>query len=118
MVAGVVPVRFPEGVVHGFLLLRQADGTVIAAGDLLQINRGGTVESRTVFRFNDKSVSDETVIYTQQGIFNLQRYRSLQQGPSFKTDQEILLERPGRYVVKSKDHEQGKQEILSGTLDL
>jgi hypothetical protein len=117
-IATTIPVRFAEGVVHGFLVLRDTNGAVLASGDLLQINKGGTVESRTVFYFKDSSISDETVSYTQQGVFSLQSYRSLQRGPSFTKDQEVLLERSGRYVVKTKDRAKGKEEVISGSLDL
>jgi len=53
-------VRFPEGVTHGFLVLGAVDSVFIASGDLLQVGRGGNVESRMAFRFKDGSVFDET----------------------------------------------------------
>jgi hypothetical protein len=48
--AAPVPVRFVEGVGHGFLTLRTADAAQIASGDLLQVVRRGEVHSRMVFR--------------------------------------------------------------------
>lgn len=51
--AAPVAVRFPEGLTHGFLVLRTLDGALIASGDLLQSMRGAEVESRMVFRFKD-----------------------------------------------------------------
>jgi len=47
-------------------MLRTVDGALIASGDLLQVVRGGGVESRMVFRLKDKSLFDETVVFTQQ----------------------------------------------------
>ena len=41
-----VPVRHAEGVVHGFLVLRDTDGRALADGDLLQTSRGSLVTSR------------------------------------------------------------------------
>jgi hypothetical protein len=45
------------------LLLRNVDGGLIASGDLLQVGRGGKVESRMVFHFKDGSLFDETVVF-------------------------------------------------------
>ncbi len=120
LAAAPVPVRFVEGVTHGFLLLRTVDGALIAAGDLLQIvGRGGTVESRMVFRFNDGSLFDETVVFSQQSVFNMQSYRLTQRGRAFNEDTDITLERSsGKYRVRSKSHNSGREDVLEGTLDL
>jgi hypothetical protein len=53
--AAPVPVRFAEGVTHGFLLLRSADNVLIASGELLQVARGGEVECRMVRRLRSRS---------------------------------------------------------------
>ena len=116
--AAPVPVRFVEGVTHGFLVLRTVDGVLIASGDLLQVGRGGEVESRMVFRFKDGSVFDETVVFTQQRVFTMQSYRLVQRGPVFAEDTEISLERTGKYRVKTKARKDGREEVLDGTLDL
>ena len=116
--AAPVGVRFVEGSVHGFIVLRTVTGVLIASGDLLQMRRGGEVESRTVFRFKDGSVHDETVVFTQERIFSLQRYRLLQRGPAFTEDNEISLERSGKYRVKTKAHKDGREDLIEGQLDL
>lgn len=117
--AAPVPVRFAEGVTHGFLMLRSADNVLIASGDLLQVARDGEVESRMVFRFPDGSVWDEIVVFTQQGVFGMKSYRLLQAGPVFSEDTEISLERvSGKYRVKTKAHKDGREEILEGALEL
>ena len=91
----------------------------VAQGDLFQVARKGTVEGHTVFLFNDGSTFDETVVFTQQGVFTLQSYRLVQHGPSFPEDTEISLERArGRYSVKTKDHKGGREQVLEGTHDL
>lgn len=120
LAAAPVPVRFVEGVTHGFLLLRTVDGALIATGDLLQVvGRGGAVESRMVFRFNDGSLFDETVVFSQQRVFNMQSYRLTQRGPAFNEDTDMALERPsGKYRVRTKSHKDGREEVLEGTLDL
>jgi hypothetical protein len=114
-----VAVRFVEGVSHGFLVLHTVNGVLIASGDLLQVRRGGEVESRMVFRFKDGSVFDETVVFTQQRVFTMQSYRLLRRGPAFTEDTEISLERTsGKYRVKTKARKDGREEQLDGTLEL
>ena len=118
--AAPVPVRFTEGVTHGFLTLRSApDNALIASGELLQVARDGQVESRMVFRFPDGSVWDENVVFTQERVFTLQTYRLVQKGPVFPEDTEISLERAsGKYRVKTTAHKDGREAVLEGTLKL
>src|SRR5258708_4802276 len=82
--ADPIAVRFAEGLVHGFLSLRSADGQLLAAGDLMQTSRGGRVTTRLVFRFKDGSISDETAVYSQRGHFRLISDHSMQRGPAFE----------------------------------
>ena len=119
LAAAPVPVRFAEGVTHGFLVLRTAGGPLIASGDLLQVGRGGEVESRMVFRFKDGSVFDERAVFTQRRVFSLQTYRLVQHGPVFTEDTDILLEQAsGKYRVKTKAREDRREKVLEGRLDL
>jgi hypothetical protein len=114
-----VPVRFVEGVTHGFLVLRTVNGALIASGDFLQVGRRGQIESRMVFRFKDGSVFDETAVFTQQRVFTMQSYRLVRRGPAFTEDTEISLERAsGKYRVSTKDRKDGREDVLNGTLDL
>jgi len=116
--AGPVAARFPEGIAHGFLVLRTTDGALIASGDLLQFVRRGAVESRMVFRFKDGSILDETVVFTQKRVFAMQSYRLLQRGPVFAEDTEVSLERSGKYRVVTRPRKDGKEAVLKGKLAL
>jgi hypothetical protein len=118
--AAPVPVRFAEGVTHGFLTLRSApDNALLASGELLQVARDGQVECQMVFRFPDGSVWDEKVVFTQERVFTMQRYDLVQKGPVFPEDTEISLERAsGKYRVKTTAHKDGREEVLEGTLEL
>jgi hypothetical protein len=117
--AAPVAVRFIEGVTHGFLVLRNVNGGLLASGQLLQVQRGGQVESRMVFRFKDGSMYDETVVFTQERVFTMQSYHLVQRGPAFTDDTEISLERAsGKYRVRTKARKDGREEVLNGTLDL
>lgn len=113
-----VPVRHAEGTAHGFLALRTPERGFVASGDLLQVVHAGAVESRMVFRFKDGSVLDETVVFTQDRVFTLQRYRLLQKGPVFSEDSDISMQRKtGQYRVKTTARD-GKEAVLDGKLTL
>jgi hypothetical protein len=117
--AAPVAVRFAEGLTHGFLLLRTVDGSLIASGDLLQVLRDGKVESRMVFYFEDGSLFDETVVFTQQGVFAMQSYHLVQRGPAFAEDTEISLQRAsGKYSVRTRSHKDGRVGTIDGTVEL
>jgi hypothetical protein len=81
--AAPVTVRHREGLVHGFLTLRNLQGELIANGDLLQNERGDRVTSRLVFHFKDGSLSDETAVFSQRGTFRLISDHLVQKGSSF-----------------------------------
>jgi len=119
LMAAPVPVRFAEGVTHGFLVLRSVDGAALAHGDLLQVLRGGEVDKRMIFRFKDGSVFDENVTFTERGVYALKSYRRSERGPAFAADTEIsMTPATGAYRVKTKAHKGGREKILEGTLDL
>jgi hypothetical protein len=114
-----MPVRFVEGVVHGFLVLRTLGGDPIASGDLRQVNADGNITSHMVFGFKNGSVLDETVTFTQGHVFTMQRYHLIQRGPVFSKDSDITLDRAsGKYTVKTKNHDDGKEDVEDGTRDL
>jgi hypothetical protein len=114
-----ITVRYAEGVVHGFLVLRSESGSIIAHGDLLQTPKGGAVTTETVFRFGDGSVLDEKAVFAQDGVFKLLSYHLEQRGPAFDRDLEFDLVRSrGSYRLTTKDHEDGKEESDSDTVDM
>jgi hypothetical protein len=118
--AGTVTVRYAEGVTHGFLTLRSTAGDVLAEGDLLQVVRPEGVDSRLVFRFRDGSLHDETVVFSQNKIFTLLRYRLQQRGPSFPEELEISVDRErdrGRYKVTSR-RAGSEAETATGEIEL
>jgi hypothetical protein len=115
----VVPVRYAEGAVHGFLELETEAGKVLAPGDLLQVPQGDEIESRMVFRFPDGSLFDERVTFTQQRVFTLVRYHLVQRGPAFPESMDARLDRrSGRYRVATTPRRGGEEEVHQGTIDL
>src|SRR2546427_8487843 len=117
--AAPVPVRFTEGVAHGFPVLRSAQGERLASGELTQVARGDVVESRLVFRFQDGSLYDETVVFSQRGVFKVDRYRLVQRGPSFPESVEASIDRAtGEYGVRYRADQDSPEEVLSGRFTL
>jgi hypothetical protein len=119
LMAATVPVRFVEGVSRGYLLLRDVHGRILAHGDLLQVIRGDEIDKRMVFRFQDGSLYEESVSFTQPGVFRLKTYRLSTRGPAFDVDTEIsMTQATGAYRVKTKDRKDGREKILEGKLEL
>lgn len=113
-----VPVRYAEGTLHGFLELRNTAESLLAHGDLLQVPRDSDIQSRLVFHFADSSVFEESVRFTQHRVFTMLSYHLVQTGPAFAQDLEVELSRDGQYVVKTKSHKDGKEDRMTGKLDL
>ncbi|HZI78451.1 MAG TPA: hypothetical protein VFD69_03000 [Vicinamibacterales bacterium] len=107
-----VPVRYTEGLVHGFLALRTLEGRTIADGDLNQVASGAQVTARITFRFRDGSLHDETAVYTQRDQFRLLSYRLVQRGASFPRPLEMSIDTgTGQVTVRYTDDEgEGKTE--------
>jgi hypothetical protein len=101
-----VEVRYAEGLIRGFLVLRAMDGEVLAHGDLAQVARDERVTSHLVLRFDDGSVYDETVHFSQQGSFRLLDYHLVQEGPVFKGAMELSIDRStGQVRVRYTDED-------------
>jgi hypothetical protein len=118
--AAPIAVRSTEGATHGFLLVRSLDGDIIGRGEMTQVvKEGDLVESRLVFRFTDGSLHDEKVAFSQQRVFMMVSYSLVQHGPSFPNQLDLPIDRgTGQYTVRSKAEVQGKEEVLSGQVDL
>lgn len=118
--AAPVAVRFPEGVTHGFLLVRSLTGEILGQGEMTQVvKEGDLVESQLVFRFKDGSLHEEKVAFSQQRVFTLIRYRLVQRGPSFPDQLDLAVDRgTGEYTVRSQAGEEGKEEVRTGQVEL
>ena len=117
--AAPVVVKFTEGVTRAFPVLRSASGAKLAQGELSQVAHGDVVRSRLVFRFQDGSLYDETVTFSQRGVFTLQRYRIVQRGPSFPETLDATIDRETeRYDVRYKADEDSPEEVLTGRFTL
>jgi hypothetical protein len=112
-------VRFPEGTLHGFLTVSSETGSRLGQGHLLQTLDDGSVASRMLLTFDDGSVFDEQVTFTQANVFTMRRYRVVQQGPAFDVDMEGILDRQtGRYRVITRNRESNEVDTLQGPLEM
>jgi hypothetical protein len=99
----LVPVRHPQGSLHGFLVLRSLDGTAVADGDLIQSVAGDRVTARTSLHFRDGSINDETAVFSQHGTYRLRSDHLVESGPAFEHPLSMDLDiAHGRVVVHTK----------------
>jgi hypothetical protein len=116
--ADQVAVRYTEGLVHGFLVLRTVTGATIGDGELLQVARGDRVTSRLVFRFKDGSIRDETAVFSERGHFRLITDHLIQKGPSFPQTLEMAIDAGSGRVTVHYEDEHGEQKIADERFDL
>ena len=118
--AAPVAVRFPEGMTHGFLLVRSLAGEILGQSEMIQtLKEDDLIENQLVFRFKDGSLHDEKVAFSQQRVFTMISYRLVQRGPSFPEQLDISIDRrTAKYTVRSQEGEDGKEEALTGQVDL
>ncbi len=98
-----VAVRYSAGLLHGFLKLSTTDGSEIADGDLVQMARGNRVTSHLVFRFKDRSLLDETTVFSQRNELRMISYRLVQRGPSFPRPLELSIDSNGLAIATFTD---------------
>ncbi len=112
-----VPVRYTEGITHGFLTLRALTGERLADGDLFQTARGDQVTARMELRFRDGSSEEETTVFSQRGHFALIRYRLVQKGPVFPNPCEVDVDVP-KGSVTARVADKGRETVSSERLDM
>lgn len=119
-IAAPIAVRFFEGVTHGFLLVRSLDGNIIGQGESTQVAKeGGLVESRLIFTFNDGSLHDEKVAFSQKGVLTLLTYHLVQRGPSFPEQLDVFFDRgKEEYRIRKRSQSGEQEEVEEGKLTL
>ncbi len=112
-----IRVRYMEGSIHGFLVLRTMEGKILASGDLVQITKGDLVTSHLAFDFKDGSIDDETAVFSQHSQFRLLRDHHIQKGPVFANPTDVLINAStGQVTVRFKD--KGEEKVETSRLDL
>ena len=113
-----VPVRYKEGVTHGFLVLSTLSGERIAVGDLIQLAHGNQVISRLVYHFNDGSLQDETTVFSQRRNFALITYHLIQKGPAFPQPTEVWIDAAKAQVTVRYTDDKGNEKNESEHMKL
>ena len=90
--------RYRAGSEHGFLMLRDPAGAIIASGEITQVPYGHRITLRVVFRFSDGSIDDETTIYSQGKTIRLISDRHIQSGKSFPDPCDVMIDVPSQQV--------------------
>lgn len=113
--AAPIPVRHTQGTFHGFLILRNLEGNILANGELIQVAKGERVSSRLIFRFRDGSLDDETAVFTQRKIFQLISDHHIQRGASFPKPLDMLVE-PGKVTTRSRSKD-GTEKVEISSIE-
>src|SRR5690349_1612615 len=117
LLAESIPVRFTSGLLHGFLILRNQNGDVLADGDVTQVARGAQVTSHLTFRFRDGSLNEETVVFYQQKSFQLISDHLVQKGASFPHPLDVLITKATGEVAIHYT-EDGKEKTINERMTL
>jgi hypothetical protein len=113
-----VPVRYKEGLMHGFLALRTLEGKKLADGEMTQVAEGDRLISDLIFRFEDGSFYEDKTVFTQKGSFRLLSDHLMEKGPSFKQPMDTLIDAStGQVTIHYKDHDD-KEKVLNQKLTL
>ena len=112
-----IQVRHSQGTERGFLLIRSESGAILGHGDLNQTAHGSRVTSELALHFKDGSLDDETVVYTQTGVFRLVSDHHIQKGPFFHNPIDLLVQANGNVTNRSMGKD-GKEKVETQHLDL
>jgi hypothetical protein len=108
-----IAVRVREGFAHGFLVLRNTEGAILASGEVTQLPHGNRITARLVFRFKDGSIDDETTIFSQGHTFHLISDRHIQKGPSFPHPYDASIDTVSQHVtVRDEKNAEPKTEFM------
>jgi hypothetical protein len=113
-----VVTRYTEGLIHGFLVLRDMDDKILASGELSQRASANRVTNELVFHFRDGSLHEETTVFSQRKVFQLLTYHLVQKGKAFKRATDMTINAStGKVTVISTDDD-GKEKTYSATMKL
>ena len=114
----MVPVRFKEGLTHGFLVVSTLHGEILGDGDLIQLVKADQVDNHLRYHFKDGSVHEETSVFSQRREFRLLNYHLLQKGPSFKHPVEVWIDVAAGQVKVSATDKDGNAKVTTDQLKL
>jgi hypothetical protein len=113
-----VPVRHALGSIHGFVVLKDLDDKILAAGDMTQTPTGNRVTTTLSLHFKDGSHYQETSVFSQRRTFQLLTYKQVQKGPSFKTQQTLSIDTSTGNVSVQYTDKDGTVKTIADTMSL
>src|ERR1051326_4132774 len=113
LVGDQVAVRYMEGRIHGFLVLRDTEDKLLASGNLIQTATSSRVTTELSFVFKDGSVHQETAVFSQRRTFQLLNYRLVQKGPAFKRTLSMMLNASTGQVTVQYSDDDGKEKTIT-----
>lgn len=111
-----VPVRHVQGFIHGFLVVKDWNDTLLGTGDLTQVSSGSRVTATLNLRLKDGSLYQETSVYSQQKVYKLLSYKQVLKGPAFKIPQTLTIDQHGNVSVAAT--QDGKEKTINKHIDL
>jgi hypothetical protein len=118
VLAGQVQVRYAEGLLHGFLVLRDMDDKILAAGELSQVASGNRVSGSLSLHFKDGSLHEETTVFSQRRVFQLITYHLIQKGRAFKQSTDLTVNASTGHVTVISTDDEGKEKTYSEQMKL
>jgi hypothetical protein len=116
--ADPVPVRFVQGIIHGYVVLKDLDDKILASGDVRQLPAASRVTMILILHFKDGSFYEETSVYSQQKAFHLLSYKRVMKGPAFKMPGTLLLNTSTGVVSVQYVDKDGKEKSTTDRLSL
>jgi hypothetical protein len=113
--------RYRTASEHGFVILRDAAGAILASGELTQVPTRQRIRIHVVFHFRDGSIDDETTLYSQGETIRLISDRHIQRGKSFPHPSDVMIDVPNQQVIvrdSSKTTDEAKPEHMDLPPDL
>jgi hypothetical protein len=112
-----VRIRYREGLVAGFVVLRNEKGAILASGEFSQVPHGDRIKSRLVLYFRDGSLDDEISVYSQKSTFHLITDHHIQKGPAFPDPIDVTIDTRSQ-MVSVRHFSKGDQTVKTEHLDL
>jgi hypothetical protein len=114
--AGAVPLRYPQGDLHGFPSMRDTKGNLIALGELTQKLLGDHLVVHAVWRFRDGRIAEEDARMRTGGELQQESFAWLERREGAELRRIEVDFRSGRATVAHGGG--GKQEHWEAKLDL
>jgi len=112
LLAASVPARRKQEPMRQMLVVKSADGKVIANGEDSASADGNRIHSDLIFHFLDGSLDEQITDFTQDGDFHLIYDRHVQKGPSFPTPLDLAVDMSSG-TVTWHELKAGKDKVYS-----